>query len=135
MEDSMSRYRAALAAAYALAGVVVVAFPQIGSGQQPQTREERAASFRQRSIDAERVGLAEPYKGIFTKAGIESGLYAIRSTGVSTEPVVKAAQALLAALSATQRQAATFGVDDIEWRKWMNQDFYVGQGVSFLDMT
>jgi hypothetical protein len=26
-------------------------------------------------------------------------------------------------------------VDDSEWRKWMNQDFYVRQGVSFLEMT
>ena len=28
-----------------------------------------------------------------------------------------------------------FAVDDPEWRKWMNQDFYVRQGVSFLEMT
>ena len=28
-----------------------------------------------------------------------------------------------------------FAVDDPEWRKWMNQNFYVRQGVSFLEMT
>ena len=28
-----------------------------------------------------------------------------------------------------------FAVDDPEWRKWMNQHFYVRQGVSFLEMT
>ena len=26
-------------------------------------------------------------------------------------------------------------MDDAEWRKWMNQDFYVRQGVSFQDLT
>jgi hypothetical protein len=26
-------------------------------------------------------------------------------------------------------------VDDPEWRKWMNQHFYVRQGVSFMEMT
>ena len=26
-------------------------------------------------------------------------------------------------------------LDDPEWRKWMNQDYYVRQGVSFLEMT
>ena len=28
-----------------------------------------------------------------------------------------------------------FPVDDLEWRKWMNQHFYVRQGVSFQEMT
>ena len=28
-----------------------------------------------------------------------------------------------------------FAVDDPEWRKWMNQHFYVRQGVSFQEMT
>jgi len=28
-----------------------------------------------------------------------------------------------------------FSVDDPEWRKWMNQHFYVRQGVSFQEMT
>ena len=28
-----------------------------------------------------------------------------------------------------------FPIDDPEWRKWMNQHFYVRQGVSFKEMT
>jgi hypothetical protein len=66
---------------------------------------------------------------------VEPGLFAIKSTGVSTEPVRKAADAFLGALTQPQRDKSTFGVDDVEWRKWMNQDFYVRQGVSFLEMT
>jgi len=26
-------------------------------------------------------------------------------------------------------------VDDVEWRKWMNQHFYARQGVCFAEMT
>ena len=59
----------------------------------------------------------------------------MRSTGVSTEPVRQAADAFLASLTPEQRAKTMFPVDDPEWRKWMNQDFYVRQGVSFKEMT
>jgi len=62
-------------------------------------------------------------------------LFAIRSTGVSTDPVRKAADAFLAALSPEQRSKSTFSVDDDEWRKWMNQHFYVRQGVRLEDLN
>jgi Protein of unknown function (DUF3500) len=101
----------------------------------PEFLRQRAEEFRQRSVTFETRGLAEPFKGITTNGQIEKDLFAIRSTGVSTEPVRKAADAFLAALTPAQRGRTLFAVDDPEWRKWMNQDFYVRQGVSFLDMT
>ena len=91
--------------------------------------------FRKRSIESEKAGLAEPYKGISTNGTLTAGLFPIRSTGVSTEPVRKAAAAFLAALSNDQRVKTMFPVDDPEWRKWMNQHFYIRQGVSFLEMN
>src|SRR5215207_8840362 len=48
----------------------------------------------------------------------------IRSTGVSTESVRMAASAFIAALTEEQRAKTLFPVDDLEWRKWMNQHFY-----------
>jgi Protein of unknown function (DUF3500) len=101
----------------------------------PEFLRQRAEEFRQRSLTSETRGLAEPFKGITTNGQIEKDLFAVRSTGVSTEPVRKAADAFLAALTPAQRGKTLFAVDDPEWRKWMNQDFYVRQGVSFLDMT
>ena len=101
----------------------------------PEFLRQRAEDFRQRSNTADKAGLALPFKGLTTNGTVEQGLFAIRSTGVSAEPVRKAADAFLAALSPAQRTASAFAVDDAEWRKWMNQDFYVRQGVSFLDMT
>ncbi len=95
----------------------------------------QAERFRQMSIDAETRGLAEPFKGITTNGTVQPDLFPIRSTGVSTEPVRKAAAAFLAALEPGQHSRTLFPVDDVEWRKWMNQDFYVRQGVSFKEMS
>jgi hypothetical protein len=96
---------------------------------------DRIARFRQMSNDAETKGLAEPFKGITTNGAVEPGLFSIRSTGVSTDPVRKAAETFLAALNKEQRDKTMFAVDDPEWRKWMNQHFYIRQGVSFLEMS
>src|SRR4029078_11486802 len=93
------------------------------------------ASFRERSTAMEKQGLAEPFKGVTTDGRVVPGLFAVKSTGVSTEPVRKAAETFLNGLTAPQRAKSTFGIDDDEWRKWMTQHFYVRQGVSFLEMT
>ena len=47
----------------------------------------------------------------------------------------QAAESFLAALSPEQRRKTMFDVKDDEWRKWMNQSFYVRQGVSFDEMS
>ena len=57
----------------------------------------------QRSRNFEQTGLAEPFKGITADGNVVPNLYAARSTGVSTAPVVTAAKAFLAALSEPQR--------------------------------
>jgi hypothetical protein len=79
--------------------------------------------------------LAEPFKGITTNGQIIPGLFAIRSTGVSTEPMRQAAAAFLVSLSPDQRAKTLFPVNDDEWRKWMNPHFYVRQGVSLTEMS
>jgi hypothetical protein len=117
---------ALLAAAAAAVTAIVVA------GAQEPSREER---FRKMSTDAETKGLAEPFKGITTDGTPVPGLFPIRSTGVSTAPVKAAADAFLASLTAEQRTRTLYAVDDPEWRKWMNQSFYVRQGVGFNEMS
>jgi hypothetical protein len=100
-----------------------------------QNAPDRVARFGQMSKEAEEKGLAEPYKGWTTNGSVETGLFPMKSTGVSTEPVRKAATTFLAALTNDQRAKTTFAVDDPEWRKWMNQHFYRRQGVSFEEMS
>jgi hypothetical protein len=91
--------------------------------------------FRTMSQQAEKKGLAEPYKGITTNGEVIPGLFGIQATRISTEPAQKAAKAFLAALTPEQRAKTNYDIDDPEWRKWMNQHFYVRQGVSFKEMS
>ncbi|HEY9845514.1 MAG TPA: DUF3500 domain-containing protein, partial [Candidatus Caenarcaniphilales bacterium] len=93
-----------------------------------------AERFRRRSQEAEARALAEPFKGVTTDGEAISGLFPIRSTGVSTAPVRGAAEAFLASLTLEQRAKTVFSVDDPEWRKWMNQHFYIRQGAGFNEM-
>jgi hypothetical protein len=124
-----------LSKTWIIRGVVpmaALAFTVARSQQQPA--QSMAERFKAMSEAAEKRGLAEPYRGITVNGVIQPGLFPIHSTGVSTEPVRKAAAAFLATLTPEQRAKTTFPVDDVEWRKWMNQDFYVRQGVSFKEM-
>ena len=103
-----------------------------GQEQSPAAMAER---FRQMSEDFERDGLAQPFKGITANGNVVPGLFEISPTGVGTEPVRIAAEKFIASLSGTQLARTMFPVDDPEWRKWMNQHFYVRQGTSFQEMT
>jgi hypothetical protein len=78
---------------------------------------------------------AEPFTGVTTDGTVVSGLFPIRSTGVTTGPVRAAAVAFLASLTPEQRRTTTYAVDDTEWRKWNNVHRYARQGVSFKEMT
>jgi hypothetical protein len=87
--------------------------------------------------DMQLAALAEPFVGVRTGAGLQSGLFPRRATGVSTEPVRAAAAAFLASLSTEQTIRTVFAVEDSEWRRWFNVDngINVRQGVSLKEMT
>jgi Protein of unknown function (DUF3500) len=116
------------------AAVIWLSDERAGNAAQQQPADITEA-FKRRSEEAEQKGLAEPFKGVTTNGQVVPGLFAVRSTGVSTEPVRQAATAFLASLTPAQRARTTFGLEDDEWRKWMNQHFYVRQGVGFKEMT
>jgi hypothetical protein len=104
-------------------------------GQQgPQTPSEIAERFRRMSEAYEEGGLG-PFKGITTNGEIVPGLFDIRPTGASTEAVRNAAERFIATLTPVQLARTMYPVDDVEWRKWMNQHFYARQGVCFAEMT
>ena len=117
-----------------LAAVAVLAPRALGQ-QEAQSPAEIAERFRKMSEDYEREGLAAPFKGITTNGEVMPNLFEIKPTGVSTESVRNAAAGFLATLSPVQLGRTIYPVDDIEWRKWMNQHFYLRQGISFADMT
>ena len=78
---------------------------------------------------------SDPFKGVTTDGTARTGLFALRSTGVSTRPVMEAAQAFLKALTPEQRKSSTFPVNDVEWRRWNNIHRAARSGVGFKDMT
>jgi hypothetical protein len=76
----------------------------------------------------------EPFVGITTDGNVVEGLFPIRSTGVSTEPVRTAAERFLAGLGDAHRTRARFPVDHAEWRRWTNVHRAPRAGVSFAEM-
>ena len=77
----------------------------------------------------------DPFVGVTPGGTVTPGLFAIRSTGVSTAPVTQAAAAFIASLTPEQRQTTTFRVDDTEWRRWNNVHRAARAGLAFKDMT
>ena len=128
----VSAPRLILMAAFSV--LIFIALPDsIAFTQRPT--EDRLERFRRMSTDAEAKGLADPFKGLTADGQVTPGLFSIRSTGVSTEAVRKKASVFLSGLTREQRDKTMFSIDDHEWRKWMNQHFYIRQGVSFKEMS
>ena len=115
---------------YLICLVAALAFPQ---GEYSNSLLSVKSRFAANEIRA----IAEPFRGVATSKGVTPGLFPIRSTGVSTEPVQKAANAFLDSLTPKQLIRTLFAVDDPEWRRWCNVDvgIYVRQGVSLEEMT
>ncbi len=98
---------------------------------------EEVNPVKERFAKMEADALKEPYVGIFTEKRDSADLFQIRSTGVSTLPIQKAAENFLNGLSPSQLQRTTFDINDEEWRKWCNVDngIYDRQGVSIKELT
>ncbi|MYC28893.1 MAG: DUF3500 domain-containing protein [Chloroflexi bacterium] len=64
--------------------------------------------------------IAEPFKGLSADGQVKPGLYSLQQTGLSTDVMKGAAEAWLASLDASQRDAARFTMDSDAWRRWSN---------------
>jgi len=114
------------------AGLGAAVATRPAQGPSPEQFREQSLAWSART---EATGLADPFTGVTTNGTIVPGLFEVRSTGVSTEPVVRAAGRFLESLSADQRRKTVFAHDDMEWRKWANQHIYARQGISLDEMT
>lgn len=87
--------------------------------------------------EREAQAVAAPFKGITANGEIPAGLFSLKPTGVTTAPLVAAAEAFIASLTPEQKLHTVFGVDSPEWRRWCNVDngIYARQGVSLRQMT
>lgn len=120
-------------------GVLLAVFVLLISDLEAQQRRSKGAKGGSKGrlsfADQEKRAIEEGFRGVTTDGEVIPGLFAIRSTGVSTQPVREAAEKFLAGLSEAQRKRTRFAADDDEWRKWANQHSYVRQGVSFEEMS
>ena len=79
---------------------------------------------------------SQPFKGITTEGSVIPGLFPIRQTGISTQPIREAAEDFLGSLKAEQYARALFPIDTIEWRKWSNiHRTIMRHGIPFFEMS
>jgi hypothetical protein len=71
-------------------------------------------------FDSWRVSLKENFKGLTANGEVVRGLFPLRTTGISTQPVLDAASAFLGRLDAQQRTVVNFPIDSEVWRHWSN---------------
>ena len=132
------------------AALVALAFsgcaqpPQAPAAEAPAAPEAQPWNYTTEMLDVKTMfdtqqaaALAEPFTGVRSSSGTVAGLFSIRATGVSTEPVRLAAEGFLATLTSAQKLRTQFGIGDPEWQRWFNIDngLSVRQGVSLEEMT
>ena len=107
--------------------------------RQPVSGRARAAELPpnlQRYADTGEALVGEPFRGITADGTVAPGLFPLGATGVSTRPILDAAQALLDALGPEQRTRARFDLDSDAWRRWSNiHPFVMRHGVALDELT
>jgi hypothetical protein len=84
--------------------------------------------------NAERL-VREPFKGVTTDGNVIPGLYPVQTTGVSTDPIRRAAVEFLDVLDTDHRQQVLFDVTSEAWRRWWNiHPFLMRHGVLLEDL-
>ncbi|MBI3235485.1 MAG: DUF3500 domain-containing protein [Bacteroidetes bacterium] len=94
-------------------------------------------ALKERFAKAEDENINKPYEGIVTSKGKVTGLFPIKSTGVTTAPIKAAGETFLNSLSKEQLAKTQFEIDNKEWQKWANMDngLYKRQGISIKEMS
>ncbi len=75
--------------------------------------------FRGMHATAEEL-VAEPFQGVTSDGSVAPGLYPLRATGVSSEPIRRAALEFLRTLEPDLRTRVSFDLASDAWRRWWN---------------
>jgi hypothetical protein len=90
------------------------------------------------AMERAKKALAERFEGVTNDGKVVPGLFPIRKTGVSVQPIIDAANAFAASLSESERVAVFFPVEDDAWRSWHNMHIFLfrhGLCLNDLDET
>jgi hypothetical protein len=99
-------------------------------------RPEKYSEFLQRMLVHAKQALGEQFRGITADGIVRPGLFPLRRTGVSLEPVLRAAHGFLATLDARQRTQACFEIGSDAWRAWSNvHPFLMRHGVGLYELA
>ena len=77
------------------------------------TYDEALLAVKRQFARNEIAALAEPFTGVAASSGVVSGLFPIRASGVSTEPIRRAAASFLTTLTPEQQIRTVFAVDNL----------------------
>ena len=78
----------------------------------------------------------EPFKGITSDGNVIPGLFPIKATGVSTEPIRRAVTDFLGLLNAEQQGRVRFEVSSDAWRRWWNiHPYLMRHGLLLEDLS
>ena len=107
------------------------------AGPAPFAYDSDSLAIKTMFNNQQAAAVAAPFVGVHAKSGVQSGLFPVKATGVSTEPMRLAAEKFLASLDPQQVLRTQFGINDTEWRRWFNIDngLFVRQGVSLKEMS
>ncbi|MGZ4761994.1 MAG: inositol monophosphatase family protein [Ilumatobacteraceae bacterium] len=83
-------------------------------------RIEEAPSPILAIVDERAAQLERPLLGVTTDGVVRAGLRSLGGRKIDTRPIADAVNAFLQALTNDQRTQATFPMDAIEWRMWIN---------------
>ena len=115
-----------------IAGASLLGAQAIAQTQYPESLLNMKRTFSRGAAQA----MGEPFVGLRTSAGLQTGLFPVQASGVSTGPVVAAASEFLASLDPMELSRSHFAVDDPEWRNWSNVDvgIFARHGISLEEM-
>src|SRR5262249_40595167 len=94
------------------------------------------SEFLQRMLARAHASLGEEFRGITADGIVRPGLFPVRRTGVSLQPVLRAARDFLATLDARQQRQVSFDTHSDAWRSWSNvHPFLMRHGLGLHEVT
>ena len=94
------------------------------------------SEFLQRMLVRARESLGEEFRGITADGIVRPGLFPVRKTGVSLEPILRAARDFLATLDLRQQRRVSFNIQSDVWRSWSNvHPFLMRHGLGLHELT
>jgi hypothetical protein len=94
------------------------------------------SDFLQRMLVGAKASLSEEFRGITADGTVQPGLFPVRKTGLSLEPMVRVAREFLATLDARQQHQVAFDIQSDAWRSWSNvHPFLMRHGLGLYELA